>query len=88
VTIATSTSRASCSFLSVWRTPSGWCALAARCCGPGSIFIATGASLLPDGTEGLTGAGWEQRVFTFYTLDGSIALRDALDSSGGQIIFA
>jgi len=51
------------------------------------LVLATGASLLPDETEGLTGAGWEQRVFTFYTLDGSIALRDALDSfDGGRLV--
>ena len=44
------------------------------------LVIATGASLLPDETEGLTGPGWQQRVFTFYTLEGAIALRDKLRS--------
>ena len=42
------------------------------------LVVATGASLLPDETEGLTGAGWGETAFTFYTLDGAIALRDAL----------
>jgi sulfide:quinone oxidoreductase len=42
------------------------------------LVIATGASLMPDETDGLTGPGWQERVFTFYTLDGAAALRDAL----------
>ena len=42
------------------------------------LVIATGAALLPEETEGLTGPGWQERVFTFYTLDGAAALRDAL----------
>ena len=50
------------------------------------LVIATGASLLPEETEGLTGPGWQERVFTFYTLDGAIALRDALRSfHGGRL---
>ena len=36
------------------------------------LVVATGASLLPDETEGLTGAGWGETAFTFYTLDGAI----------------
>jgi sulfide:quinone oxidoreductase len=42
------------------------------------LVVATGATLLPEETEGLTGPGWNERVFTFYTLDGAVALRDAL----------
>ena len=42
------------------------------------LVIATGAALLPEETEGLTGPGWQERLFTFYTLDGAAALRDAL----------
>jgi sulfide:quinone oxidoreductase len=42
------------------------------------LVVATGASLLPEETEGLTGPGWEETVFTFYTLEGATALRDAL----------
>ena len=42
------------------------------------LVVATGASLLPEETEGLTGPGWEKNVFTFYTLDGATRLRDAL----------
>jgi sulfide:quinone oxidoreductase len=51
------------------------------------LVIATGASLLPEETEGLTGPGWQERVFTFYTLEGTIALRDALRSfHGGRLV--
>ena len=42
------------------------------------LVIATGAALLPEETEGLTGPGWQERVFTFYTLEGATALRDAM----------
>ncbi|HEV7176852.1 MAG TPA: FAD/NAD(P)-binding oxidoreductase [Solirubrobacteraceae bacterium] len=42
------------------------------------LVIASGATLLPEETDGLTGAGWEQSMFTFYTLDGATKLRDAL----------
>jgi sulfide:quinone oxidoreductase len=44
------------------------------------LVIATGASLLPKETEGLTGPGWQERIFTFYTLEGATALREALRS--------
>ena len=44
------------------------------------LVIATGASLLPEETEGLTGHGWQERMFTFYTLEGATALREALRS--------
>ncbi|MGA9857675.1 MAG: FAD/NAD(P)-binding oxidoreductase [Solirubrobacteraceae bacterium] len=42
------------------------------------LVVATGAALLPEETEGLTGRGWGETVFTFYTLEGAAALRDAL----------
>ena len=44
------------------------------------LVLATGASLLPGETEGLTGPGWNERIFTFYTLEGATALRSALRS--------
>jgi sulfide:quinone oxidoreductase len=51
------------------------------------LVIATGASLMPEETEGLTGPGWQERVFTFYTLDGATALRDALGSfDAGRLV--
>jgi sulfide:quinone oxidoreductase len=42
------------------------------------LVIASGATLLPEETEGLTDAGWHERIFTFYTLEGSRALRERL----------
>jgi sulfide:quinone oxidoreductase len=42
------------------------------------LVIATGATLLPEETDGLTGPGWQESMFTFYTLDGATKLRDAL----------
>ncbi len=42
------------------------------------LVVAGGAELAPEETEGLTGPGWGSSVHTFYTLDGAIALRDAL----------
>ena len=47
------------------------------------LVIATGARLIPEETEGLTGPGWLEKVFTFYTLDGAAALRQALSRFGG-----
>jgi len=42
------------------------------------LVIATGASLLPSETEGLTGPGWREKVFSFYSLGEAVALREAL----------
>lgn len=42
------------------------------------LVVATGTALAPGETEGLTGEGWNERMFTFYTLDGARKLRDAL----------
>ena len=51
------------------------------------LVIASGASLLPEETEGLTGPGWGERMFTFYTLQGATALRDALARfDGGHLV--
>jgi len=45
--------------------------------------VATGAQLLPEETDGLTGPGWMRDVFTFYTPEGAAALHAALDRFGG-----
>ncbi len=51
------------------------------------LVVASGAVLLPEETEGLTGPGWMERVFTFYTPDGASALHDALERfDGGRIV--
>lgn len=44
------------------------------------LVIATGARLAVEETEGLTGDGWNESVFTFYDMAGSLALHDALES--------
>ncbi|MDA8286552.1 MAG: FAD/NAD(P)-binding oxidoreductase [Actinomycetota bacterium] len=42
------------------------------------LVIATGSRLQPEETDGLTGAGWMERVFTFYSPEGAAALGAAL----------
>src|SRR5512134_3489649 len=42
------------------------------------LVAATGARLVPEETEGLTGPGWMDNVFTFYTPEGAAALGAAL----------
>ena len=43
------------------------------------LVVATGSRLVPEETEGLTGPGWNERVFSFYTPDGAEQLQQALD---------
>lgn len=43
------------------------------------LLVATGAVLLPDETDGLTGPGWNEKVFTFYDMEGATALAEKLD---------
>jgi sulfide:quinone oxidoreductase len=51
------------------------------------LVIATGARLLPEETEGLTGPGWQETVFTFYDLAGASALAGALARfDGGRLV--
>lgn len=53
------------------------------------LVVATGARLIPEETEGLTGPGWMEKVFTFYSLEGAVALRSALpEFSGGALVVA
>jgi len=42
------------------------------------LVVATGAVLVPEETEGLTGPGWMDDVFTFYDLTGASALEARL----------
>ncbi len=35
------------------------------------LLVATGARLLPEETEGLTGPGWHETVHTFYDMEGA-----------------
>ena len=51
------------------------------------LVVATGARLMPEETEGLTGAGWMDDVFTFYDLPGAAALAAKLARfEGGRVV--
>ncbi len=51
------------------------------------LIIATGSRILPEQTPGLTGPGWRSSAFDFYTLEGALALKDALASfRGGRFV--
>ena len=63
------------------------CSTTARC-SPTTCSSSPAASRLqPEETEGLTGPGWNERVFTFYTPEGAAALRAALERfDGGRLV--
>ncbi len=51
------------------------------------LVVASGADLRPEETEGLTGPGWGERTFTFYSVEGATALARALgDFDGGRLV--
>jgi sulfide:quinone oxidoreductase len=51
------------------------------------LVVATGVRLQPEETEGLTGPGWNERVFTFYASEGAAALHEALERfDGGRLV--
>ncbi len=51
------------------------------------LVIASGVRLQPEETDGLTGPGWNERVFTFYEPRGSEGLRGALEHfDGGRLV--
>ena len=51
------------------------------------LIVATGSRILPELTPGLTQAGWKETAFDFYTLEGALALRDALEHfKGGRLV--
>ena len=51
------------------------------------LIVSTGATLQPEETEGLTGEGWNERMFTFYTVPGAEQLSRALDAfDGGRVV--
>ena len=51
------------------------------------LVVSTGAQLQPEETEGLTGPGWNERVFTFYEPGSAEALRGALERfMGGRLL--
>ncbi|HET9442033.1 MAG TPA: FAD/NAD(P)-binding oxidoreductase, partial [Acidimicrobiales bacterium] len=51
------------------------------------LVVATGARLVPEETDGLTGPGWMEKVFTFYSPEGAGALEAALATfDGGRLV--
>ena len=51
------------------------------------LIVATGATLIPEETEGLTGPGWGEKVHTFYTLEGAALLERSLAGfDGGRVV--
>ena len=51
------------------------------------LVVATGARLLPEETDGLTGPGWLKSVFTFCTPEGAVALHRALERfTAGRLV--
>ena len=51
------------------------------------LIVATGTHLQPEETEGMTGPGWMEKVFTFYTPEGAAGLAEALnDFDGGKLV--
>jgi sulfide:quinone oxidoreductase len=51
------------------------------------LVVASGARLQPEETEGLTGDGWNERVFTFYEAASAEALHGALERfDGGRLV--
>lgn len=51
------------------------------------LIVASGTSPRPDRTPGMLGEQWRRSVFDFYTLDGALALREALrDWRGGRLV--
>jgi sulfide:quinone oxidoreductase len=51
------------------------------------LIVATGSRLVPEETEGLTGPGWRDKVFDFYTPEGSAALAQKLATwPGGRLV--
>lgn len=51
------------------------------------LVIATGAVLVPEETEGLSGSEWNKKVFSFYSPEGAMALSRALAGfEGGTIV--
>ena len=51
------------------------------------LVVATGVRLQPEETEGLTGEGWNERMFTFYDASGAEQLARALAAfEGGRLV--
>src|SRR6266511_3334534 len=51
------------------------------------LIVASGVRLQPEETEGMTGPGWNERVFTFYNPEGADALHGELERLDGGFLF-
>jgi sulfide:quinone oxidoreductase len=52
-----------------------------------ALVVASGVRLQPEETEGMTAAGWNERVFTFYDAEGAEALHGALEQfDSGRLV--
>jgi sulfide:quinone oxidoreductase len=52
-----------------------------------TLVVASGSVLQPEETEGMTGDGWMESIFPFYTLDGAEGLHGALQRfRGGRLV--
>jgi len=47
------------------------------------LVVATGTRTAPAQTDGLTGAGWNESIFDFYTMEGATKLHEAFERWGG-----
>jgi sulfide:quinone oxidoreductase len=51
------------------------------------LIIATGSRVIPEALQGLTDEGWRTTAHDFYTLEGALALRGALERfEGGRVV--
>ena len=51
------------------------------------LIVATGTRIAPEDTPGLTGPGWQEEIFDFYTLEGAKGLGRFLDGwHGGRLV--
>ncbi len=51
------------------------------------LIVATGTDIRPDEIEGMTGKLWHKSIFDFYTIEGSTALAQFLESwEGGKLV--
>ena len=51
------------------------------------LLIATGTDIQPEEIEGMTGSGWHQNIFDFYTYNGTVALSKFMEKfNGGRVV--
>ena len=51
------------------------------------LIVASGSRIVPSETDGLTGPGWQEKMFDFYTLDGATKLGAKLaEWPGGRLV--